>query len=717
MRLTTENNINASHRGPVSHSLTTETQSMHQVHSTPTPICSQNRIRHAAKAFTFTQTIALVLCYCLVVQPNAALSNSLNRLTPGAATPSASQGVLDSVLSFFGWGGAQPVVVAPVDAAISRKVPSLSNGRIEGNLRVYTGQTFSFDGGFVVTNETYVVGTPNVTVATNANWNGMVDEGGSADPVGYQVNINGTSRLIGKIHRRTDALGFPSDIPTSVPQPSGTRIVNINTSADLATIGDWTTLKELHVNKSGETITVPAGNYGSFSVTGNSRLNFSGVYNFSDGFAFASNASVKVTGQTTINVGSSAAISNTGVLIGENTLPGDIKINVLGPSLSISGNATIKALVRVPNGTASVTGSSQIRGQVIADKVEILTNANVIGDLSTNASGDVTPPTVTITSPGNEAPINNSSVTVTGTAIDPGVGASGVSQVLVNGIAATYNSSTTVWSANIALNFGPNPINVTATDFAGNTSANQQIIVNRPQDTTPPTVAITSPTNNSSTDATSITVSGTVSDPGANATGVAQVTVNGAPATLNLQAGTWTIANVSLPNVGSNGNEISAVATDNAGNVSQPSTITVNRQDTGAPTFSITEPANNFTTPNASITVRGSAIDEGANATGVSRVVVNGQQANYNPQNHEWTIDIQLSEGPNPISAYAEDNASPVNRSTTVTINVNRHTPDTTPPTVTITTPLTAYEYLRLQLRVSLVRPRITGSMPQVCRA
>src|SRR4029450_12123591 len=138
-----------------------------------------------------------------------------------------------------------PVVVAPVDAAVSRKIPTLSNGRVEGNLRVYTGQDFSFDGGFVVTNETYVVGTPNVIVATNATFNaGTIDESGSSDPVGYTIRIKGTSPTLGKIHRRSDPLAFPGDIPTSVPQPTGTRIVNINTSADLANIGDWHTLKE-----------------------------------------------------------------------------------------------------------------------------------------------------------------------------------------------------------------------------------------------------------------------------------------------------------------------------------------------------------------------------------------------------------------------------------------------------------------------------------------
>lgn len=698
MRPTTTQHINATNQSPVTHSLAIEKHRMHQ--ATPT--------RSRTRSFSLRHVLVLFLCYCLLLQPNAAFANPVGlNPTPGATpkttetltnSASGSWSLLDHIYSFFEGSEAAVPVVAPIDAAVSRKVPVLSNGRVEGNLRVYTGQDFSFDGGFVVTNETYVVGTPNVQVATNATFNaGTIDESGSPDPVGYLISINGTSRLVGKIHRRSDPLAFPADIPTSVPQPTGTRIVNINTSADLANIGDWSTLKELHVNKSNETITVPAGNYGAFSVTGSSKLNFTGgIYNFSDGFAFASNATIKVTGVTTINVGSPATLSNTGLLFGENTLPGDIKLNVLGSTLTISGNSTIKALVRVPNGTASLTGSCQVRGQVIADKVEILTNAQVIGDTSTNAPGDTTAPNVTITSPANEATINNSSVTVTGTAVDPGVGASGVSSVLVNNVAATYNPSTTIWTANVALNLPRNPITVRATDGAGNTSADLQIFVNRPQDTTPPTVAITSPTNGHSTELSSITVSGTVSDTGANATGVAQVTVNGSPATIDLQNGTWTIVNVSLPIIGGDGNEISAVATDNVGNVSQPSKITVirqNPQDTAAPTISITAPVNNFTTPNASITVSGTAVDDGGpNATGISRVVVNNQQANYNSQTHVWTIDIPLVEGPNQINAYAEDGASPVNRSTTATVNGDRKTPDTTPPTVSITSPQTSFE-------------------------
>src|SRR6185436_11967472 len=244
MRPTTEH-INATSHSPFTHSLAIEKHRMH--HATPTPS------RKHRKAISVRHVLVLFLCYCLLLQPNAAFAGpvGVNHPTPNSAnnagtlnnSTSGAWSILDPIFSFFERTEAvPPPVVAPIDAAVSRKVPLLSNGRVEGNLRIYTGQNINFDGGFVVTNETYVVGTPNITVATNATFNaGTIDESGSPDPVGYQIGINGTSRLSGKIHRRSDPLAFPADIPASVPQPSGTRIVNINTSADLASIGDWTT--------------------------------------------------------------------------------------------------------------------------------------------------------------------------------------------------------------------------------------------------------------------------------------------------------------------------------------------------------------------------------------------------------------------------------------------------------------------------------------------
>lgn len=783
-------------------------------------------------ALVCKQAVTLAVCACLLLQPNAALatrgdSNHSPILTketipvnnpsnspfdetktsrapvdPATVTDPATNpatqpqpslhSYLNELAELISVTAAEPFPVPPpVDAAVSRKVPSLSNGRVGGNLRVYAGQSFSFDGGFTVTDETYVVGTPTVTVATNATYHGSVDDGGDAQPTGYTVAVNGTSRLVGKLHIRANALAFPADIPASVPAPAGTRIVNINTASDINNIGNWATLKELHINKSGETVTVPPGTYGAFSVDGNSRLNFSaGVYNFSDGFTFASNASIKVTGQTTINVGSSANISNTSLLLGDNTLSGDVKLNVLGALLVITGNASIKALVRVPNGTAQVAGASVVRGQVIADTLQIISNGNVDGDTASSGPAETTPPVVAITSPLNNTNTNSPTITVSGTASDPGTNASGIAQVTVNNVPANYNASNNTWTlANFPLAVGPNQLTARATDYAGNQATPHVITVNRP-DTTAPTVTIASPTNGSSTQASSITISGSAADAGANQSGVNTVTVNNQPAQFNPQTGNWTFNNFQL-SVGSN-NPITAIATDhagiqsppvtinvirlppndttapsltitspndgahtesatitvtgavadsgtypsgvkevtvngvlaiingdctwtranvpldegpntliviakdNAGNSSQPQTRTVTREnlaDTQAPTITITSPLNHATSSEATITVSGTALDSGPNATGVHRVVVNDREATYDPINHTWTITgVVLTEGPNTITAFAEDSATPPNRGNAVPVSVTLHTPDTKAPTVTITSPPGAFD-------------------------
>jgi hypothetical protein len=84
----------------------------------------------------------------------------------------------------------------------------------------------------------------------------------------------------------------------------------------------------------------------------------------------------------------------------------------------------------------------------------------------------------------------------------------------------------------------------------------------REGDTVAPEIVITSPQDNAAINAATFTVRGTVHDPNANASGVANVTVNGHDATRNVMQGTWTIE----LELKSGANEITVQATDNAGN-------------------------------------------------------------------------------------------------------------------------------------------------------
>ncbi len=90
-------------------------------------------------------------------------------------------------------------------------------------------------------------------------------------------------------------------------------------------------------------------------------------------------------------------------------------------------------------------------------------------------------------------------------------------------------------------------LRLSASDTALSSFAEVSINVTLPPDTTAPTITITSPADNATTQAETTSVSGTVSDPGPYASGVTQVTVNDLPATLNPD-GTWTISDVPLPN-------------------------------------------------------------------------------------------------------------------------------------------------------------------------
>jgi RHS repeat-associated protein len=308
---------------------------------------------------------------------------------------------------------------------------------------------------------------------------------------------------------------------------------------------------------------------------------------------------------------------------------------------------------------------------------------------------DTTAPTLAISSPAYNSTTQAETITVSGTVSDPGQYPSGVAQVTVNDVAASLDTASGSWTiSNVPLpTAGNNPIVARATDSAGNPATPQTINVIRqpPPDVTIPTLAITSPRDGYSTESETVTVSGTVFDPGQYASGVAQVTVNGATASLDTQAGTWTVSGIALA-IGPT--TITARAVDNAGNPATQS-ITINRTtppDLQAPTITITSPNNGFITPDASITVTGTAIDEGAYATGVAHVLVNGQPANYDPGTHQWiATGVALNEASNTIQVFVGDNA-PVPNSAQASINVTRHTPDTKAPTVTITSPIASFE-------------------------
>jgi RHS repeat-associated protein len=624
-----------------------------------------------------------------------------------------------------------PAPPAITDAAVSRHRPTLNAGSIEGTLRVFSGETFAINGGFQLTSDLYLVGTPTILTNGGARYGGKVIDGGAAQPSNYQVTLNG-AQLPGKIHLHADALQLPSDIPSAVPAPTATRVVNINSSADVAAIGNWGTVRDLNVNKAGLVINVPPGNYRRFSVNAASRLNFTaGVYNFSDTLYIKKGegdddddhkeggdhkehgddkdrdnhkesggreehdgegehknddddddnhsgngpASVQSTGYVTINIAQSFDLDGGRILLGTNTKPGDVRLNVLGARVDLSQAAEIYGLLRGVNAQANLNQGSVVHGQVIANYLN-MNGGKIAGDTSVTPPPDTTPPTISFTSPANNSTTTASSTTVSGTVSDTGANASGVAQVTVNGAAAVLDASTGQWTlAAVALSVGQNLITVRADDRAGNQTV-KTVSVKRtsPPDTTPPVVTIVTPQNGTETYDPSVSVIGTATDDGLNATGVRQVTVNGRAATYDANTHQWTIAGIALS---FGDNAVTVVAADGAPTPNQgQAVIHVKRLKVAPPLLTISNPQNGAVLSASSMTVAGNVTSASPDALNVT---VDGQNAEVS--GGQYTQIVTLSEGSNSITVVAADSLGQRAQSSVSVIR------DQTPPSVALSAP------------------------------
>ena len=214
-----------------------------------------------------------------------------------------------------------------------------------------------------------------------------------------------------------------------------------------------------------------------------------------------------------------------------------------------------------------------------------------------------------------------------------------------------------------------------------------------PQDTTPPNVAITSPTGGTVSGVVSVSVNAS------DNVGVTRVDflVNGATVSTDTSAPylfTWNSATVPDGSV-----TLTAVAYDAAGNskTSAPVTVTVSNapppsSDTTPPTVAIASPTGGTVSGTVNVSVNAS------DNVGVTRVDlrVNGAtvaSTNASPYQFSWN-SASAPNGMVSLTAVAFDAAGNSATSSAVSLNVQNASSgspaDTTPPTVTITSPTSA---------------------------
>ncbi|WP_223636389.1 Ig-like domain-containing protein [Corallococcus sp. EGB] len=332
-----------------------------------------------------------------------------------------------------------------------------------------------------------------------------------------------------------------------------------------------------------------------------------------------------------------------------------------GPiSVDASGNWSFQLPVTLPEGPNTVTAVSK----------------DAAGNTSTPATStftvDLTVPTVAISTPANGTSVNTGTVTVTGMTTN-------ATSVTLTFDGASYGPISVDGSGNWSyalpgpLAEGTYTVTAVSVNGAGTTSATATSTFT--VDLTPPTVAISTPVDGSTTNSPNVTVTGT-------STGATSVTLtyngtNYGPIPVD-GAGNWSYAlPVTLPE---GPVTVTATATDAAGNTSTPddTTFTV---DLTAPEVEITAPADGTTVASGTVTVTGTSV-------GATSVTITFEGTDYGPiavdasGNWSQALPGPLSDGTYTVTAVATDAAGNTSTPDSVTFTV-----DQTAPTVAITTP------------------------------
>ncbi len=300
----------------------------------------------------------------------------------------------------------------------------------------------------------------------------------------------------------------------------------------------------------------------------------------------------------------------------------------------------------------------------------------------------------------NAAYTNSTSVTLTLSCTTTGSG--GCTQMEfsndnINWSAAQTYATTKTWS--LTTGDGTKTVYVKFKDNAGNSAWSSAYSDSITLNTTPPSVSITSPSSGTSyTTAQTATVSASASD----TAGIAKVefydgvTLKGTSTIAPYTYG-WTF------NAANNGTHSwTAKAYDAAGNVATSTsvslTVNIASADTTPPTVSISSPASGsaYTTAQT-VTITASASDN----VGVSKVeFYDGTTLKAtdtaSPYTYAWAF-TSANNGTHSWTAKAYDAAGNVKTSTAVSLTVNIASADTTPPSVSISSPASGSAYTTAQ--------------------
>jgi hypothetical protein len=328
----------------------------------------------------------------------------------------------------------------------------------------------------------------------------------------------------------------------------------------------------------------------------------------------------------------------------------------------------------VGKGGVSLTAGQHVLKMYANAQYFNLDRIRILVDQPSSTPSDTTPPTVAITAPSSGATVSGT-VQVSVSASDD-VGVAGVKFFVdgsMLGAEVTGAPYTASWDTTTTAN-GSHTLTAVARDAAGNNTTSAAValmVANNTLSTTPPTVAITAPSNGATVSST-VQVTASASD-NVGVAGV-QFYLDGSPlgvgqtiAPYQISWDTTTTANGS--------HTLTAAARDAAGNIATSALVTLmvanNTLDTTPPTAAITAPSNGAS---LSGTVQVSA--SGSDNVGVAGVKffvdgsILGAEVTGAPYTMPWDT-TKAANGSHMLTAVARDAAGNSTTSAAVVVNVS----------------------------------------------
>jgi hypothetical protein len=357
---------------------------------------------------------------------------------------------------------------------------------------------------------------------------------------------------------------------------------------------------------------------------------------------------------------------------------------------TISGVTSSSQVVLTVNGVNVSNGASLTNG-LYRKTLSLQVGTNVILITATNACGTVNEtvvvtyapcivPTVTITSPVNNAQTNNANITLNATVLN--AEAANNVQLMLNGhvvAGGTFNMNNGQYSHSLNLQEGANTIKLTVTTACGTDS--KTITVNYTAPCELPVINLTSPQSSTfTTDQGSIFIQATVN--GVNSAGIT-TTVNGVAAsgaTYNQSSGAYAIRVTLLQGA----NQIVISATNNCGTVTE--TLLVNYVPCVAPSVSIATPPNNAQLTNSTMALN--AVVLNAESANNVQLLLNGAAvagASFNVVTGSYQHVLNLQEGTNTIKLIVTTSCGTDSKSITV-----NYTAPCDLPTINLVSPQTS---------------------------